>query len=284
MTATVLALLAAFTFALSSVLQQRGALDTQAAEDDPNFLKEVIRKPIWIVGGILNLLAVVLQVAALSRGSFVAVQSLCSLSLVFALPLGVRFSGQHVGRRSILGACITLLGIITLVAFGQPQGGSSMPQTGAWLACGLLLMALMLLLTRFARRGRAAAAAALFGTAAGLGYAFQAAVSKEFVVHIGSGLGAILSTWSTYVLVLAWLAGFILEQSSLKTGFLAPGLAACNATILATSVALGVLLFQETLSRGPERLSPALIGLGVAIAGVMLLAYPESRRLEPVAR
>jgi hypothetical protein len=43
----------------------------------------------------------------------------------------------------------------------------------------------MVLLSRFARRQRAAATAALFGMAAGLGYAFQAAVSKEFVLHIG---------------------------------------------------------------------------------------------------
>jgi drug/metabolite transporter (DMT)-like permease len=284
MTASVLALLAAFTFALSSVLQQRGTLDTQAPEGDLHFLEEILRKPIWLLGGILNLLACVMQVAALNRGSFVVVQSLCSLSLVFALPLGVRFTGQHVGHRSILGACITILGIITFVLFGQPQGSSSMPDTGAWLTSGLVLTALMILLSRFARRQRGAVAATLFGTAAGIGFAFQAAVSKEFVLHVGNGLGAILSTWSTYLLILAWLAGFILEQSSLKTGFLAPTLAACNATILAMSVVLGITLFQETVSRGQARLSPALIGLGLAIIGVLLLAYPESRRVEPVAR
>ena len=117
------------------------------------------------------------------------------------------------------------------------------------------------------------------------GYAFQAAVSKEFALYVGNRLGAILSTWTTYILVLAWLAGFTLEQSSLKTGFLAPGLAACNATILVTSVVLGITLFQEMVSRGQGQLPPALIGLALAIIGVMLLAYPESRRrLEPVAR
>jgi drug/metabolite transporter (DMT)-like permease len=230
------------------------------------------------------MLAGVFQVAALGRGSFVVVQSLCSLSLVFALPLGVRFTGQTIGRRSILGAGITLLGIITLVTLGQPQGSSSIPQTGAWLTSGIVLAGLMFLMTRFARGRRGAVAAALFGTAAGLGYAFQAAVSKEFVLHVGESLGAILTTWSTYILLLAWLAGFTLEQSSLKTGFLAPTLAACNATILATSVILGITLFQETISRGQTRLSPALIGLALAIVGVMLLAYPESRRVEAATR
>jgi hypothetical protein len=50
-------------------------------------------------------------------------------------------------------------------------------------------------------------------------------------------------------------------------------------------VILGVTLFQETVSRGEARLPPALIGLALAITGVVLLAYPESRRrVEPAAR
>ena len=173
MTATVLALLAAFTFALSSVLQQRGTLDTQAAEGDPNFLKEVIRKPIWIVGGLLNMLAVVFQVAALSRGSFVVVQSLLLIEPGVCIP-----AGRALHRSALLAAVRSSApaspswGSITLVAFGQPQGSGSMPETGAWLTSGLVLTALMILLTRFTRRRRAAVAAALYGMAAGLRLCF----------------------------------------------------------------------------------------------------------------
>jgi len=40
----ILALLAALSFALGSVLQQKGTLETDAAEGDPRFLKEILRK------------------------------------------------------------------------------------------------------------------------------------------------------------------------------------------------------------------------------------------------
>jgi drug/metabolite transporter (DMT)-like permease len=276
----VLALLSAFAFALGTVLQQRGTLQTSAAEGDPRFLAEIIRKPVWLLGGSLQVCGWVLQAAALGRGSFVLVQSLCALSLVFALPLGVRLTGQRVGRRSIIGACTTLLGIITFVALGQPQGGASQPEAAAWLTSGLIITALMILLAWLAHRRRGAIAAALFATAAGLGFAFQAAVTKVFVTQLGYGLGAILSSWTTYVLILSALAGFALQQSALKTGFLAPAMGAVNAATLAMSVLLGVTLFQESISRGQGRLLPALIGLTLAIIGVVLLAFPEPRRLE----
>ena len=278
MAAYILALLAALAFALGTVLQQRGTLQTSAAEGDPRFLAEIIRKPIWLLGGSLQLCGWVLQAAALARGSLALVQSLCALSLVFALPLGVRLTSQHVGRRSVIGACLTLLGIISFVAVGQPQGGTSQPEVTSWWTSGLIITALMLLLAWLARRQHGPVAAALFATSAGLGFAFQAAVTKVFVTQLGYGLGAILSTWTTYALILSALAGFALQQSALKAGFLAPAMAACNASTLAMSVLLGVTLFQESISHGQGRLLPAIIGLTLAIVGVVILASPEPKR------
>jgi drug/metabolite transporter (DMT)-like permease len=278
MSAYVLALLAALAFALGTVLQQRGTLQTSAVEGDPRFLAEIIRKPVWLLGGSLQICGWVLQAAALDRGSLAVVQSLCALSLVFALPLGVRLTNQRVGRRSIIGACAVLFGIASFVAVGQPQGGTSQPEATAWWTSGLSIVALMLLFAWLANQRRGPMAAALFATSAGLGFAFQAAVTKVFMTQLGYGLGAILTSWTTYALILSALAGFALQQSALKTGFLAPAMAACNASTLAMSVLLGVTLFQETISKGQGRLSPALFGLALAILGVILLASPEPER------
>ncbi len=271
----ILALLAAFSFALGSVLQQRGTLQTKASEGDPHFLLEILKKPVWLLGGTLQISGWILQAAALVDGSLIVVQSICALSLVIALPLGVRLTGQHVGHRSIIGAFATLIGIIAFLALGQPQGGISQPPTTAWLLSGLIILAIILLLGWVARKRRGALAAALFATAAGICFGFQAAVTKVFVTEIGYGLAAILSTWTTYALILSALVGFALQQSALKTGILAPAMAASNAASLTTSVLLGVVIFQETLSKGQGRLSPALIALGIAVYGVMLLASPE---------
>jgi hypothetical protein len=261
MSASILALLAAFSFALGTVLQQRGTLQTSAAEGDPRFLGEIIRKPVWLMGGSLQILGWVLQAVA--------------LSLVFALPLGARITNQQVGRRSIIGACITLVGIISFVALGQPQGGTSEPTATAWWTSGLIIGGLMLLLGKLAYQRHGAVAAALFATAAGLSYAFQAAVTKVFMSQLGYGVAALLSSWTTYALILSALAGFALQQSALKTGFLAPAMAASNASTLTMSVLLGVTLFGESISNGQGRMLPAVISLALAVFGVILLASPE---------
>jgi drug/metabolite transporter (DMT)-like permease len=280
--AYLLALLSAFSFALGTVLQQRGTLQTTAREGDPRFLAEIIRKPVWLLGGSLQVCGWVLQALALDKGSFVVVQSLCALSLVFALPLGVRLTGQQIGRRSIVGAFATLIGIVSFVAVGQPQGGSSLPQSSAWLVSGLVITALVLLLAWLAHRRRGALSATLFAIAAGLGFAYQAAVTKLFMTQIGYGLMTILTTWTTYALIISALAGFAFQQSALKTGYLAPAMAASNASTLIMSVILGLTLFQESLSRGQGQLLPAILGLALAIFGVVLLSTPETREMKAV--
>ena len=276
-----LGLLAAFCFAFGLVLQQRGTLQTSASEGDPRFLAEVVRKPVWLLGGVLVICGWILQAAALNYGSLVVVQSLMALSLVFALPLGVRFTGQHIGRRSIIGAVTTLVGIVLLVALGQPQGGISQPATTAWIASGLVVLVLLTLLVFIGRRKRGVMAAVLFATAAGLCFAFQAAVTKVFVGELGNGLAAVFSNWYVYALIVSALLGFGLQQSALKSGFLAPAMGALNAATLAMSVILGVSVFEETLSQGQGRLSPAIAGLAVAIVGVLILASSQAGLSEP---
>jgi drug/metabolite transporter (DMT)-like permease len=194
--------------------------------------------------------------------------------------LGARLTDQKVGSRSIFGALATLLGIIAFVAVGHPQGGTHQPEASAWLASGLLLTLLIVLLARFAQKRRGAAAAAMFATAAGLCYAFQAAVTKVFVNQLGNGVVYLLTSWTTYALIISALVGFGMQQSALKTGYLAPAMAASNATTLIASVLLGVMVFGEQLSNGQGLLLPALIGLALAVTGVVVLAFPERQALE----
>ena len=149
-----LALLAAVAFAFGSVLQQRGTLETKASEGDPHFLVEILKKPVWLLGGALQITGWILQAAALVDGSLIVVQSVCALSLVIALPLGVRFSGQRIGKRSVAGALITLIGIIAFLYFGQPQGGTSTPSSSSWSTCLIISAGFMVTLILFARKKR----------------------------------------------------------------------------------------------------------------------------------
>jgi drug/metabolite transporter (DMT)-like permease len=274
----VLGVLAALSYALGNVLQQRGTLHTRATEGDPRFLAEILRKPIWLLGMFMSLLGWVFQALALRDGSLAVVQSLCALSLVFALPLGVRLTAQTVGRRSIIGAFVTLIGIVLFIVVGQPQGGISQPSATAWWISGIVVLVLVMPLVITAGRRRGPSSAALYAIAAGMCLAFQAAVTKIFVDQVGQGLGAILASWSTWLLIITGIVGFGLQQSSLKTGYLAPSMAGVNASDLVVSVLLAVFVYQETISHGGGRLLPAVIGIVLAVIGVMMLATPEGNQ------
>lgn len=104
MKANVLALLAACAFALGNVLQQKGTLEAPAQGDDPRFLVQVLCRPVWLAGGAFQISGWIHQAVALDTGSLIDVQSLTTMSLVIALPLGKRITGQEVSRRVWTGA------------------------------------------------------------------------------------------------------------------------------------------------------------------------------------
>jgi len=118
----------------------------------------------------------------------------------------------------------------------------------------------------------------LFGVAAGICFGLQAAVTKVFVGEVGQGIAHLLATWSTYALILSAIAGFVLQQSALKTGVLAPAMAATQASTLLCSVVLGLVVFGETMTDSTGRRIPAWIGLALAVVGVVVLAGGSSKR------
>jgi hypothetical protein len=95
------------------------------------------------------------------------------------------------------------------------------------------------------------------------------------MTQLGHSVAALLSYWTTYALLICAVIGFAFQQSALKTGVLAPAMAASNAVTLFASVIFGATVFGETLSHGDGRLAPAIIGLTVAMAGIVLLTGAE---------
>jgi len=267
-----LSLLAACAFALGSVLQQKGTLEAPAAADDPRFLAQIIRRPVWLMGALSQLTGWLLQAVALDKGSLIVVQSLCTLSLVIALPLGQHFTDQHIDNRVRAGAVAMVIGIVLFLSVSSSRTAGTTPTADAWWAAGLATLACVGVLGEFARHQQNARRALLFGAAGGFAFGLQAAVTKEFTKLVGQGLSAMLSSWTTYVLVISALVGFVCLQSALKTGVLAPAMASSNAVTLFSSVVLGVAVFAESFASGGERTGAAILGLAVAIVGIVLLS------------
>ncbi len=100
----VLAFMAACTFALGTVLQQRGTLDTTKQSGDSHWLVQILHKPVWLAGMVLQSAAWVLQAVALDKGPLMALQAITTPSLVVALPFGTWLTHQHIDRIVVLGA------------------------------------------------------------------------------------------------------------------------------------------------------------------------------------
>jgi hypothetical protein len=98
------------------------------------FLTQILRRPVWLAGAACQSSGWVLQAAALDRGSLIVVQSLATLSLVLALPLGVRLTQRQISPRVWLDAAAIVVGIDAFLSVGSPTGGTATPSTTAWWA------------------------------------------------------------------------------------------------------------------------------------------------------
>jgi hypothetical protein len=164
--AVTLAFLAACAFAVGTVLQQKGTLEPPAGENDPRFLIQVIRRPVWLAGGCVLAVGWVLQATASGRAQLEVVQSVSSLSLVIALPLGARITNQDITSRVRHGAEIMVVGVVLFtVASGGPGGGSS-PSASAWWSTAAVAAGAVTVLGVLALSRHGATRALLLGSAA----------------------------------------------------------------------------------------------------------------------
>jgi drug/metabolite transporter (DMT)-like permease len=216
-----------------------------------------------------------LQAVALDMGPLMAVQAITTLSLVIALPFGAWLTHQHIERTVVLGALAVVAGIVVFLSVGSPHGGTTHPSARTWWIACLVTLVLVLAMAGLGRTRHGAVRALLFGAAAGFGFALQTAVTEDFVTEMGGGVVALLADWSVYVLIASAVTGFILQQSALKTGVLAPAMASSNAVTLFAGVILGAVVYGERLSHGGGHVAPAIIGLALAVVGVVLLARAE---------
>src|SRR4051794_12397889 len=217
------------------------------------------------VGAVLNALA-------LHVGTLAGVQALTTLSLVIALPFGVWLTDQRITRTVLLGALAIVSGITLFVTVGSPQPGTSAPSSADWWTAALISSGLAGIAAWTGSRYRGGVQAVMFGVGAGLGFAMASALTKQFTDIVGNGLLPLLGSWELWALLAAGLVGLALGQSALRTGALAPAMAATNAVTLLCSVTLGITVFGERLQHGDGRLALVAVALALVLAGVLLLA------------
>jgi uncharacterized membrane protein len=123
--AYVLAVMAAFANALTSVLQRMGV---ESAPADTNLKLSLIayamRRTVWIAGFVVLVLAFLLQFLALHFGHLTTVQPILTLELPFLIAiLGIWFR-LPLGWKEWVGASAATGGLAAFLALSAPSGGN----------------------------------------------------------------------------------------------------------------------------------------------------------------
>jgi drug/metabolite transporter (DMT)-like permease len=280
--ASALALLAAFLFALAAALQQKGALNLpEISLRHPESLARLAGQTMWLVGTLALLAGYLVQAAALDRGRLVIIQPLLVTTVVFALPLGYFLTRQHVGRREVIGAAVIVLGLAFFTIFGDPAGGRDNAPGNEWAIAIAILAVVCAVLLLFGGHGNLTIKAAVYGTVAGILFGLSAALTKPTLDYLHAGIDELLSHWEPYVLAIAGLLGFVLQQVSLGTGRLAPSVATVSVANPLVGILLGIVLLEERLSRPAWHVVAACAGLALALVGAVVISLAREACKQP---
>jgi len=277
----VLALAAALFFAFGTVLQQRAGLEKPASTEGAGLLVQMAKRPVWLAGIAADALGFVCQAVALAIGRLAVVQPLLVSTVVFALPLGAKLTGQKVKRIDVGAAFLVVVALIAFLTIAEPSGGRDDAPLGEWLLTIGICAAVCVPLVILGRFGKAPKRAALLGTATGVLFALSAALTKVVADQFDDELFKVFVHWQLYALVVVGYASMTLNQLALNTGALAPAVATALAFDPITSVLIGVTLLNESLHTTPLQIVGTVIALAAALIGMAILSRSQSQAEGP---
>ena len=280
--AAALALVAAFLFALAATLQQKGALNLPTISlAQPMSLVRLVGQTTWLIGTLALFAGYLFQAGALDRGRLSVIQPLLVSTVVFALPLGYFLTSQHVGRREVSARSRSSSGsACSSTSATRPAGTRTRPTPSgrSRSACSSLLCVLLLV---FGSGGGLSRKAAVYGTVAGVLFGLSSSLAMPTLDYLHESVGTMLSHWECYALAVAGVLGFVLQQVSLGTGRLAPSVATVSVANPVVAILIGIVLLDERLSRPAWHVVVAVIGLGLALVGAVVISLAREAATDP---
>lgn len=176
-------------------------------------LGTLLRRPLWLVGTALNIVAFGIQLVALSISSLAIVQPIFAVGLIVLAVIGVTKLGETLGRREYAGGALIILGLASLALVAPrhnhlPLGWSfGAPMLAA-------LGALVLLLAGMRSTGRIDGLAA--SCAAGLLYAWVGIGGTLLGEAFSRRDWALVAVWGASTIASSVLA-VLAEMTALQT-------------------------------------------------------------------
>jgi drug/metabolite transporter (DMT)-like permease len=271
--AYVLAVMAAFANALTSVLQRMG-VESAPAETNLklSLITYALRRKVWLAGFVVLIAAFLLQFLALHFGRLTTVQPILTLELPFLVAiLGIWFR-QPLTWKEWVGSSAAAGGLAAFLALSAPSGGNETPDLANWGVVSFAVIAAISLSVLFTRGGSPAWRAAWFGTAGAIAFAFTAALIKTMNDQIAQGWSDVFTSWPPYALAGSGLVGVFLAQNAFHAGPVTASQSALVVVDPLVSIAIGIGLFGDHVQTAGGRLIGEILAMLVLFAGVLSLS------------
>lgn len=269
------ALAGACVYGVTGVLQQRAASDVQGEpSDQAGLVRGLIGRPAWLLSTIGSIVGFGLQGLALGTGPLALVQPVLVTGILFAGVTGFVVRRRRVDWAFIGALSLTAGGLALFLVSARPTRGNAGLTPLEAMPLGVALLVLLAASVLLALRTSGLARSLAFALAAGLDYGVTAAVAKVTIGQFSGGLGAVVTHWSLWALVVLGPLGFLLNQNAFREGRLAsPALAVITVTDPLVGLVIGLLWLGETVGTGALAITGQVAGMVAMAVGVWLVAH-----------
>jgi len=272
MIAIVFAALAAFTNALTSVLQRMGVETApESSALKASLIGHAVRQKIWLIGFGFSLVQFGFVATALKHGELSTVQPVLTTELLFLLLiLGIWFR-YRLGAREWLGGLTVVAGLGAFFLAARPHGGQEIPSTTQWVVATAAVAGAICLGVLGGLQGPRWWRAASLGAATAVAASYTSALTKAITSYLNHGWSAVFSHFEPYMLAVVGVGTIFLLQSALHAGPITASRTTLVTTNPLVSIVLGITLFGDILRGGVLWITLEVLALAVLVAGVVIL-------------
>lgn len=226
-------------------------------------VRGLLTRPSWIVGTLMLALAIICQLAALTKAPLIVVQPLGAIALVITTLLNARVSGVAPTKRSLVSIFACVGGIFIFVLFAALFAVErAISEIQLFTILTILLVVIILLGTCWLIL-RHRMRALFYVTGAGILYGFVATLAKAVISRIQAGQFDWLTAVCVIALIAAGAAGAYFVQTAYGSG--PPDLVIAGLTVVDPMVAvlIGLLVLEEGAA------APAWVFVAFGISGAI---------------
>lgn len=272
--ALLLALAAAFSNSLTTILQRMGVQGAAAGSElRLRLLLHALRRPVWFFGLATMIGGFVLQALALGSGDLSLVQPVMVSELVFLVVLLRVWFRRPLGWKEAAGTLGTVVGLAVFLAVSDQGGGSALPTPGAWAVLTGTVAVAVAIAVLMTRRGGRVWRSAWFGAAAAIAFALCAAFTKTATILFSGGFLQLFTHWQTYGIAAAGGVGLFLAQNAFYAGPITASQATLTIVDPLASIAIGAGVFGDRLRHSGPDLAVEVLSVLLMVGGLVVLCH-----------